>query len=544
MRFWDALFEPAGLTAHGFCLSWEPGLIGLHAVSDAMIGIAYFSIPLALASLTRQRSDLKFSWMIYAFVCFIVACGTTHLFSILTLWVPAYGVEGMVKAVTAVLSVMTAVLLWPLVPKLVALPSPAQLHRVNAELSVTIAEHERTLKQLRVSEARVQASNLELEQRVAERTSELRAINEELAAALAERSVAQQALARSEAEFRASFEGAVVGKLLLEPESRRILRANRVMSEMLGYEPEELVGRTAADFTWPEDWKTDSAAYSRLLSGEAETYVQEKRYIRRDGTPFWARVSAALVRVPESEHPILTVASVEDIDVRYRAQADLVAAKRDLEQVVEDRTNALKQRDLLLREVYHRVKNNLQVVDGLLTMQAMKMQDQQSKDMLLALHGRIHALGLIHHQLMGSADLKTFDIGPFLHELSSNILEGSADGGVILSVDAAPVQVGLDFAVPFGLLVTELVTNSLKHAFPDRAGHITVGLHTEEDAKLVLTVSDDGVGPAQPLSPAQPSPGLGHGIVKSLVAQLRGTMIVRHENGTTTEIHTPMPVQA
>jgi PAS domain-containing protein len=226
-------------------LSWEPGLIGLHGVSDALIGIAYFSIPLALASLTRQRPDFKFSGMMYAFVSFILACGTTHLFSVLTLWVPAYGVEGLVKAVTAVLSLATAFLLWPLVPRLVALPSPAQLHRVNADLSVTVAEHELTLKQLRVTEARVQAANVELEQRVAERTSELRAMNKELAAALAERLTAQQALARSEAEFRASFEGSVVGMALVEPASRRILRANRVLSEMLGYTPEELVGPPA-----------------------------------------------------------------------------------------------------------------------------------------------------------------------------------------------------------------------------------------------------------------------------------------------------------
>ena len=522
-------------------MSWEPGLIGLHGVSDALIGIAYFSIPLALASLTRQRPDFKFSGMMYAFVSFILACGTTHLFSVLTLWVPAYGVEGLVKAVTAVLSLATAFLLWPLVPRLVALPSPAQLHRVNADLSVTVAEHELTLKQLRVTEARVQAANVELEQRVAERTSELRAMNKELAAALAERLTAQQALARSEAEFRASFEGSVVGMALVEPASRRILRANRVLSEMLGYSPEELVGRTSSEFTWAEDLESDSAAYARLLSGESDSHVQEKRYIRRDGTPCWVRVSAALVRVPESEHPILTVASVEDIDARYHAQADLEAAKRDLERVVEDRTDALKQRDLLLREVYHRVKNNLQVVDGLLTMQAMKIKDQQSKDMLLALHGRIHALGLIHHQLMGSADLRTFDIVPFLRDLSNNILEGSAGGDVSLTVDAVPVRVGLDFAVPFGLLVTELVTNSLKHAFPHGAGHIAVRLRTDDEGKLALIVSDDGIGPTEGRRTAS---GMGSGIVKSLVAQLRGTIMVRSANGTTTEIRTPMPVQS
>src|ERR1700733_13556656 len=192
----DWLLDPAGLTAHGFCLSWQPGLVVLHAVSDAVIGVSYFSIPIALASLTRQRRDLQYSWILYAFVGFIVACGATHLFSILTLWVPAYGIEGLVKAVTAVLSLATAILLWPLVPRLVALPSPAELRRVNHALSNSVAELEQTAGQLRSSEARVQASNIELERRVAERTSELKALNEALTAALAERDVTQQALAR------------------------------------------------------------------------------------------------------------------------------------------------------------------------------------------------------------------------------------------------------------------------------------------------------------------------------------------------------------
>ena len=539
MRFWENLFDPEGLTAHGFCLSWEPGLIALHTISDAIIGLSYLSIPLALASLTRQRRDLQYSWMIYAFVCFIVACGATHLFSIITLWLPAYTVEGLVKAATAILSLMTATLLWPLVPRLVALPSPNQLRQANAALSNTVAEHEHTLERLRLSEARVQASNVELERRVAERTSDLEAKNMELAGALAARSAAQQALARSEAEFRASFEGSVVGKALVEPQSRRIIRANHVLAQMLGYEPEELVGQTSVDFTWPDDRPADSAAYSRLLSGETDNHIQEKRYIRRDGTPFWVRVSAALTRVPESDHPLLTIASVEDIDARRTAEVELLAAKRDLELVVEDRTTALKQRDLLLREVYHRVKNNLQIIDGLLTMQALKLEDPQAREAILGLHGRIYALGLVHHQLMSSADLRTFDIVPFLRELSNNLLEGCGDDGVGLTVDAVPVQVGLDFAVPFGLLVTELVTNSLKHAASlDRSARIMVVLRVGEDGQLVLTVSDGG---GARTSAEEASSGLGIGLVNGLVSQLRGTMIVHSANGRTTEIHTPMP---
>jgi two-component sensor histidine kinase len=97
---------------------------------------------------------------------------------------------------------------------------------------------------------------------------------------------------------------------------------------------------------------------------------------------------------------------------------------------------------------------------------------------------------------MGSADLKTFDIAPFLDELSRNLLRGGGTSGVNLTVEACTLNVGLDFAVPLGLIVTELVTNSLKYAFPDGSGNISVSLRKEADGNLVLSVSDDGGGGA------------------------------------------------
>ena len=108
MSLWDWLFNPSGLTAHGFCLTWAPGLIGLHVAADAATGLAYFSIPIALAFVAARRPDLKYGWVAYLFVAFILACGATHLMSIFTLWVPAYGIEGLIKLVTAILSVATA----------------------------------------------------------------------------------------------------------------------------------------------------------------------------------------------------------------------------------------------------------------------------------------------------------------------------------------------------------------------------------------------------------------------------------------------------
>jgi len=128
------LFDSSGLTAHGFCLLWEPWLIWIYAISDSLIGLSYFTIPLALAVIAKRRRDLVLRPLLWLFAAFILLCGTTHWIDILTLWVPAYGLEGLVKAVTAVVSVFTAIALWQLLPKALALPSPAQYREANMAL--------------------------------------------------------------------------------------------------------------------------------------------------------------------------------------------------------------------------------------------------------------------------------------------------------------------------------------------------------------------------------------------------------------------------
>ena len=132
--FLERLLDSSMLSPHGICLLWEPELIWLHVASDAVIAVAYFSIPFALALLLGKRRDIEFNWIFWAFAIFIMACGFTHVFAIYTLWVPVYGIEGLVKALTAVASIVTAALLWQLLPKLLAIPSPAQLRQTRAAL--------------------------------------------------------------------------------------------------------------------------------------------------------------------------------------------------------------------------------------------------------------------------------------------------------------------------------------------------------------------------------------------------------------------------
>ncbi|MES2724705.1 MAG: histidine kinase dimerization/phosphoacceptor domain -containing protein, partial [Pseudomonadota bacterium] len=307
--------------------------------------------------------------------------------------------------------------------------------------------------------------------------------------------------------------------------------------------PEDLIGQDGWSFTWPEDRDEGQTVYARLLSGEVTAYHREKRYLRRDGQPVWGRLSGSIVLDPETNAPLLSIGVVEDIDERHKAQAALETAKRDLEAMVEARTAALGQRDLLLREVYHRVKNNLQIVDSLLVMQARQVSDPGAKEALLSLRSRVYALGLVHHQLMGSTNLSTFDVAPFLHELSTNVVEGGADQDIELNVEAIPLEVGLDFAIPLGLLVTELVTNALKHAFKGEPGAIDVILRRGADGGVALIVADNGVGYAaeEALAGGTVS-GLGASIIKGLVLQMGGVMSVAGDKGTRVEIRFAAPV--
>jgi signal transduction histidine kinase len=160
-EYLQQMLSDQGLAPHGYCLLWEPRLIWTHVVADALIGLAYFSIPIVLARFLTKRRDVQFGFVVWMFAAFIMACGATHFISILTLWVPAYGFEGGVKAATAAVSVVTAAALWPLLPKALALPSPAQLQRANDELRGLVEERDRALADLsRASAERARAEEM------------------------------------------------------------------------------------------------------------------------------------------------------------------------------------------------------------------------------------------------------------------------------------------------------------------------------------------------------------------------------------------------
>ena len=152
---------------HGMCYLWRPGVLSLHIVSDGLIALAYFTIPFTLFYFVAKRRDLQFQWMFACFGVFIVACGATHLMDVVVIWHPLYWVSGALKAVTALASVPTAVLLAKLIPTLLALPSPATLETANSALGMEIVERRRV-------ETEIREMNDALEARVTRRTAQLR----------------------------------------------------------------------------------------------------------------------------------------------------------------------------------------------------------------------------------------------------------------------------------------------------------------------------------------------------------------------------------
>ena len=157
---------PANLLPHGVCFTWLPSLLWLHVISDALIGLAYLLIPISLLYFVSRREDLPFNWVFLLFGLFIVSCGATHVVGIWTIWNPDYWFAGAIKAITAASSVLTAIVLFPLIPKALAIPTTDQLRRANDQLEREVAMRKAIEEELRVA-------HVQLEQRVAERTQEL-----------------------------------------------------------------------------------------------------------------------------------------------------------------------------------------------------------------------------------------------------------------------------------------------------------------------------------------------------------------------------------
>jgi two-component system sensor histidine kinase UhpB len=286
-----ALFTSAGLMPHGYCLLWSPGLIWTYVGSDAIIALSYYSIPIALWTFARRRIELPFSWLFLMFALFILACGTTHLIAILDIWQPAYWLDVGVKSITAAASLATAVVIWPLIPKALALPSPKQLEAANDNLMREIAARRHTEEQL-------YALNRELEQRVARRTAELAELADNLRRKSEQVELALQSMRDSEARTRLIVDTALDAVVTMDS-AGRVIGWNRQAAATFGWHADEAIGRTLSELIVPPAYREAHALGLQryLATGEGKLLHRrvESTAIHRDGHEFPIEVAITAI---------------------------------------------------------------------------------------------------------------------------------------------------------------------------------------------------------------------------------------------------------
>jgi PAS domain S-box-containing protein len=306
---------------HGHCYLWMPALVWLHVVSDALIALAYYVMPAMLVYFVRKRHDLPFNSMFLMFGAFIIACGTTHLVGVWTLWFPTYWFAGGVKVATAGLSLATACLLLPIVPRTLALPRPAELEAVNRELETQVVERQRAEEELR-------RAHRELERRVVERTARLAALNTALQTEVAERRRGEDALRESEARLRAVVNHAVDGIITIN-EQGMVESYNPAAERLFGYTADEIIEQNVSRLM-PAPYRQEHDSYldHYLRTGQAQIIGIGREVVgrRKDGTIFPLDLAVSEVQVGDRR---LFIGIVRDLSERKAAEEALQQAVVD-----------------------------------------------------------------------------------------------------------------------------------------------------------------------------------------------------------------------
>ncbi len=455
---------------HAHCYLFNKKLMLLHGGSDLLIGFSYVAISATLSYLVfRLRRELPFHWMMLAFALFIVACGTTHFMEVWTLQSenPRYWLSGWIKLLTAGASLVTAVLLPPLIPKIRGVMDAARL----------------------------------AQQHKAE-------------------------LVASEERFRSAIEYSAIGMALVGLDGRW-LQVNRALCDITGYTAEELLRRTGKDLIHPDDQEGYDGKIEQLASGKSTHFQEEMRYLHKQGNDIWVCVNLSLVRQAQGE-PAYFVSQIQDITERREAEAKVQAS--------------LKEKEVLLKEVHHRVKNNMQVISSILQLQAGYIHDPKDIEIFQDCQFRIQSMALVHERLYQSGDFATIDFGVHVRELAmlqarSN---ANADREIDLRLDTGPAAVSLDVAIPLGLIASELIANCFKHAFNGRrTGTIWLTLRQAGPEALFLSVRDDGIGlPAD--FDAVKGGSLGLRLIHLLSRQLRAQFSLSSGDGATMNLTVPL----
>jgi len=480
------LFAQDSFIPHGFCLAWEPALVWLHVISDSVIAIAYYSIPFALIYFISRRRDLAFRGIFALSGAFILACGTTHVMGVLTLWYPDYWLDGMIKLFTALVSIFTAAAMWWVMPKALAMPSMAQLEDANRRLQHEIGERER-------AEATLRDVNAELEQRVAVRTAELEG-------EVAQRRRTEETLRTSEERWRSMFEASAVG-IALTDENRRFVAANKAFQNMIGYTEEELSNFGPVEITYEDDREATQEMLDNMLSGRSSGYHVEKRYRRKDGVVIWVRVSTA--QGPEQGSSLRGIPTIiENITERKQAEDALLEARDALLRVTR-----LSTMGELSASIAHEVNQPLSaiVANGIACrrlLAAAKPDFEEAKETLediisdgrraSAVVGRVRQLAKKSTPVRAAVDVNRA-ISEVLALTRQELQRSRVTARAELDPNLPPVMAD---RVQVQQVVLNLVMNGIDamRGVKDRARVLRVKSAATPAAAVAVTVEDTGIG--------------------------------------------------
>ena len=327
---------------------------------------------------------------------------------------------------------------------------------------------------------------------------------------ITERRRLEKELKDYEERFRRLFETTKDGLLLINKQTGQIVNVNPAIREMLEYHSDDLVGKQLNDVGLLKNVKDFQETIEELMHFGFINYEDVVAETRRGE---FIHVDVHLVDRAE-----FIQCNVRNITARKQAE--------------ERAERSLKEKTVMLQEIHHRVKNNLQVIYSLLNLQAQGIADEAARAKLEESKNRVLSMSLIHEKLYQSQDMAHVDFKEYLQSLVSGIADTYKRPGVIVSVEMETVHLDINDGIPCGLIVNELVSNSLKYGFPaEKPGTVKVGITMSSEGDHVLFVEDDGIGFPKDIDFRNPA-SLGLRLVNALTGQIHGKIELSGESGT------------
>lgn len=335
---------------------------------------------------------------------------------------------------------------------------------------------------------------------------------------------AAEAMRESEESYRKLVNTSIDGVISIDS-AMRVILWNPAAERIFGYTKEEMLGQSLMKIV-PEKYREAKEKgffeFTKKGTGPAIDKILEVEAIRKDMIEIPIELSVSSRKAGET---YIATSIVRDITERKKA-----------EQLIK---TSLEEKEVLIKEIHHRVKNNLQVISSLINLQSYQIRGKQNKELFKESQNRIKSIAFIHEKLYQSKDLARIDFKEYTESMVSSLFRsyGTSLDKVALNIEAEEVLLRIDSAIPCGLIINELISNSLKHAFPDgKRGEINIGLHSSNEKDIELVVSDNGVGIPEDLD-FRKTKSLGLRLVTILAEdQLHGQIKVNRKKGTKFQI--------